>query len=71
MILPEDRTEIEIERTVICNRLVHELWLHEMRLAEAMAHEDGREQSTPKDYYAAVCSTYKARQMIDELYGDP
>jgi hypothetical protein len=57
--LPEDRTEVEIERTNIHNRLVRELCMHEIRLGKITG-----------DHYAAVCSTWKARRMIDELYPD-
>jgi len=68
--LPEDRTEIEVERTIVRNRLVRELCLHEIRLADAMAHEDGREDATPADYHAATCSTHKARQLINAMFSE-
>jgi hypothetical protein len=71
MRLPEDLTETEVEKTIVLNRLVRELCLHELRLADAIAAEDGRDHSTPDDYYAAVCSTTKLRETLHELYGEP
>lgn len=57
MVNPKDRTEIEVETTIVRNRLIREICLHEIRLGKLMG-----------DHYAAVCSTAKARKMIDELF---
>jgi len=57
---PEDRTAIEVERTVICNRLIREVCMHEIRLGKLTGN-----------HYAATCTTKEIRETIHRLYGEP
>ncbi|SDI54705.1 MULTISPECIES: hypothetical protein [Bradyrhizobium] len=66
---PEDRTPVELERAIMCNKLIREICLHEMRMADATAAEQGR-ASTPDDHYAAKCSTHDIRQAIYAKFMD-
>ena len=65
---PEDRTEIENERTIILNEIIRELCLHEIRLGEAMAREDDYERPASAYYYEATCATHKLRQVVHEFF---
>lgn len=65
---PEDRNEVELERTIICNKIIRELCLHEIRLATAMAREDDFRRAASDYYHDATCSTHKLRQVVHECF---
>jgi hypothetical protein len=74
MIFPEDRTETEVERDIICNRLIREVCMHEQRLAKAMARDAGRSEATADDCAKARHTTHGPdgiRDAINRLYGWP
>ena len=71
--LPEDRTPTEIEKDVVCNKLIREVCLHEIRLGQAIAKEEGDRKTRPSAHYRAVMTTHEPngiREAIYRLYGN-
>ena len=71
--LPESLTAVERESVILCNILIREVCLHELRLAKAMAEDEYRDEVIG-DYHEAVYSTHGPngiRAAIYRLYSDP